>query len=160
MEPDRCAAPWRIGRVSVRKLEMGERIVSESQISSVNEVDEFPFWMRLADEPWCGEVNDPPQEFILVEGRSVSVARSFVRGVHVVDLTFWGRVVNRMGMFAIPFIAVGWAREKRITLQIHHLGPITAIRPDFVVRVDGRVILRTTFFDLAREQIRFEITKR
>lgn len=136
--------------------------MSQSHAGTVSndEVGEFPFWMRLGDDPWCGEVNDPPHEFILVDGREVLVEQSLARGVLIVDLKFWGSWVLLFGWLAIPFIGLGWLRQHQITMQIFHLELLPCSNPAFVVRLKGTEILRTTEFELARNQIRLEIEKR
>ena len=127
-----------------------------SQIQKVIESAEFPYWMCLGDDPWCSELNDPHQEFILVANREVRVARSFAQGVHIIDMEYWPRWFEALGTVAIPLMVTGVVRERKISLQIRDID----ISPIFIVRLKGYVILRTTNFELAREMVRYEIMKR
>lgn len=134
--------------------------MSQDQTETASElVGDFPFWMRLGDQPWCDDLNDPPHEYVLVDGREVLVERSLAQGIHIVDLKFWSWWVIRLGFVAIPFMGLGWLRQHQISLRIHNLG-LTASKPTFVARVKKVEILRTTDFELARDLIRREIKKR
>ena len=130
------------------------------QIERRDESAELPYWMLLGDNPWYAELSDPPQEFILVGGREVSVARSFAQGIHIVDMEYWPRWVHAIGILAIPFISFGILQTLRLSLQIHEVDLLPTSCPIFIVRLKGMIILRTTNFELAREVIRHQIMKR
>lgn len=130
------------------------------QIRTREESSDFPLWAQLGDHPWYLETNETPQDIILVEGREVQVTCSLAQGIHIIDMEYWPRWVETIGILAIPLIWIGMVRPRQLSLHVHEVDLLPTSSPICFVRQKGFTLLRTTNFELAREVVRHQIARR